>query len=91
MIFLAPSYNFSTKGNAYPFIEALLGYTSSSNGETHSGFSYGARGGMKLAVTDKGLLNLGIQYLVINQSPSDATERQGSNNLSISAGFTIWL
>jgi hypothetical protein len=90
MIFLAPSYNFEAKGNAYPFIEALLGYTSSSNGETRSGFSYGARGGVKLAVTGKGLLNLGLQYVMITQNRSGETERNGSNNFSISAGFTVW-
>src|SRR3990172_1880653 len=32
MIFVAPSYNFKTEGIVYPFIEALFGYTSQSNG-----------------------------------------------------------
>jgi hypothetical protein len=89
-IFLAPSYNFESQGIAYPFVEGLLGYTSSSNGETRSGFSYGARGGVKLAVTGKGLLNLGLQYVMITRNRSGETERNGSNDLSISAGFTIW-
>ncbi|MGD0337994.1 MAG: hypothetical protein ABSB78_04335 [Bacteroidota bacterium] len=90
MIFAAPSYNFKTEGIAYPFIEALLGYTSYSNSSSLSGFSWGGRGGVKLAVTEKGLLNLGVQYLQITMNPSGAKERNGANQLSISAGFTVW-
>ena len=90
MILAAPSYNFKTEGIVYPFIEALLGYTSQSNGSSRSGFSWGGRGGIKLAVTDKGLLNLGIQYVRITLNPSGATNRYGSNQLAISAGFTVW-
>jgi len=90
MIFAAPSYNFKTEGIAYPFIEALLGYTSQSNGSSRSGFSWGGRGGVKLAVTDKGLLNLAIQYIQITLNPSGATNRYGSNQLAIAGGFTVW-
>lgn len=90
MIFAAPSYNFKTEGITYPFIEALLGYTSQSNGSSRSGFSWGGRGGVKLAVTDKGLLNLGVQYVQITLNPSGATNRSGYDQLAISAGFTVW-
>lgn len=89
-IFAAPSYNFRTGGNAYPFIEALLGYTSQSVSSTSSGFSWGGRGGVKIAVTDKGLLNLGVQYLQITLDRPGAGERNGSNQFSIAAGFTVW-
>ena len=92
-IFLAPSYNFQTdrKGIAYPFLEALLGYTSTSNGSTASGFSWGGRAGVKLAVTGKGLLNFGVQYLQITLNREGETERTGTNQFAISAGFTVWL
>jgi hypothetical protein len=92
MIFAAPSYNFKTKGNGYPFIEALLGYTSQSlsGSSSLSGFSWGGRGGVKLAVTTKGLLVLGVQYVQITMNPSGATNRYGENLLTISAGFTVW-
>jgi hypothetical protein len=90
MIFAAPSYNFDTDGIVYPFIEALIGYTSQSSSSSRSGFSWGGRGGIKLAVTGKGLLNLGLQYLQITLNPSGATDRNGSNQLSVSAGFTVW-
>lgn len=92
MIMAAPSYNFKTEGNAHPFIEALVGYTTQSSGDNSaSGLSWGGRGGVKISVTDKGLLNLGIQYLQITTNPDGATTRYGSNQLTISAGFTIWI
>jgi opacity protein-like surface antigen len=91
MILFAPSYNFQTDGSAYPFIEALLGYTAQTDGSSESGFSWGARVGVKLAVTTKGLLNISIQYLQITQNPSGADNRYGTNQLAVSAGFTVWL
>jgi hypothetical protein len=91
MVFVAPSYNFKTESIAYPFVEALLGYTSQSGaGTSLSGFSWGGRGGVKLAVADKGLLNVGVQYLKITLNPSGATDRNGSNQFSFSTGFTVW-
>jgi hypothetical protein len=90
MILVAPAYNFRTQGPAYPFIEALAGYTSQTNGNEWSGFSWGGRGGLKVAVTEKGLLNLSVQYLEITLNTAGATNRSGSNQFSISAGFTVW-
>jgi len=90
MVFAAPSYNLNTGGNVYPFIEALLGYTAESNSSSVSGFSWGGRGGLKIALTGKGLLNLGVQYLQITLNPSGATSRNGENQLAISAGFSVW-
>jgi hypothetical protein len=90
-ILVAPSYNFKTNGNSYPFIEALLGYTSQSNSSTYSGFSWGGRTGVKIGVTDKGLLNLGIQYLLVTLNHENSNERNGQNELSVSVGFTISL
>lgn len=94
MIFVAPSYNFKTSSIAYPFIEALLGYTAQSESGSYSatskGFSWGGRGGVKLAVAGNCLLNLGLQYLQITENPSGATSRTGYDRFSISAGFTVW-
>ncbi len=93
MILIAPSYNFQTQGSAYPFIEGLVGYTSSSssNASSRSGISFGARAGVKVEVAEHGLLNVGVQYLQITMDPEGADNRNGSNNLGITAGFTIWL
>lgn len=90
-IFAAPSYNFRTEGIAYPFFEALLGYTSSSDGATQSGFSWGGRGGVKLAITGGALLNLAVQYTEITLNASGATSRTGTNQLLLSVGFSVWL
>lgn len=90
MVLVAPAYNFRTDGVTYPFIEALAGYTVQTNGSSRDGFSWGGRGGLKIAVTDKGLLNLSVQYVQITLNLANASERSGSNQLTISAGFTVW-
>ncbi len=90
LILVAPAYNFRTEGTAYPFIEGLVGFATQTDGTSRSGFSWGARGGAKFAVTDKGLLNAGIQYLQITLNPSGAVNRYGVNQLTVSVGFTIW-
>lgn len=84
-------YNFKTGGKAYPFIEALVGYTAITGGGDVSGLSWGGRMGLKIAVTDKGLLNLGIQYTQITLDTSESTEKSGMDNFFVSAGFTIWI
>ncbi len=89
-ILLAPSYNFQAGGQAHPFVEALLGYTSQSNGTSRSGFSWGGRAGVKVEVVEGGLLNVAAEYLRITMNPSGATQRSGSNQFSISAGITLW-
>ena len=90
-MFIAPSYNFKTQSIAYPFVEGLAGLTSqTSGGSTISGFSWGGRGGVKIALTEKGLLNIGAQYLVITANPKGVTKRNGTNELSVLAGWTVW-
>jgi hypothetical protein len=92
-IFLAPSYNFKTEGNIYPFVEAQLGYTSviaSYSSSNLTGFSWGGRTGIKIALVGHGLINLGLQYQHITQNPSYSTNRYGENNIMFSAGFTLW-
>jgi hypothetical protein len=90
---VAPSYNFKTEGIIYPFIEAQFGYSTvsfSSSGSSSDGFCWGGRGGIKLAVTGKGLLNLGVEYNQITLNPKGANNRNGTNALAVSAGFTLW-
>lgn len=93
-IFLAPSYNFSTsKENLYPFIEGLIGYTSQSfsSGSSLNGISYGGRAGLKIPVGSSGLLNVGINYILITLNPANSNGRNGENDFAFSAGFTVWL
>ena len=96
-ILLAPSYNFRTTTVATPFIEGLAGVTSTTTSvsggptATASGFTWGGRAGIKVSLVERGLLNLGIQYLQITQNPSGVTTRNGSNEFSVIAGWTVWL
>lgn len=76
---------------AHPFIEGLAGYSLQTNGSTTSGFTWGGRAGAKLSITDNGLLNLGVQYLQVTLNRKGATERNGSNQLSVTLGFSVWL
>lgn len=89
-IFAAPAYYWKAPGGEYGFIEPLLGYTAELNGDTRGGFSWGGRVGAKLQITEGGLLVFAVQYLVIDLSKSGAASRTGYNELTISAGFTVW-
>ena len=95
-ILLAPAYNFHTATIVTPFVEGLAGITSASlvrlgSTTSVSGFTFGGRAGIKAAVTERGMLNIGIQFLRITLNPSGGGSRNGSNELSVSAGWTIWL
>ena len=95
-ILFAPAYNFHTATVVTPFLEGLAGITSASlirPGSTTSvsGFTFGGRVGIKAALIERGMLDIGIQFLRITLNPSGAASRNGSNELSVSAGWTIWL
>jgi opacity protein-like surface antigen len=90
------AYNAKVQPGIYPFLEGLAGltlrsYDADGAKTTVSGFSWGGRGGVKFAVTSHGMLNVGIQYLQIALTPSGADKRYGTNELSVAAGFTVWL
>ena len=79
-----------------PFVEGLAGLTSSSlihagSTRSSSGFTFGGRLGVKAAVTERGMLTIGIQFLRITLNASGAGSRNGANELSASAGWTVWL
>ena len=95
-ILFAPAYNFHTATVVTPFVEGLAGITSASlirPGSTTnvSGFTFGGRAGIKAALIERGMLNIGIQFLRITLNPSGAGSRNGLNELSVSAGWTVWL
>jgi hypothetical protein len=51
----------------------------------------GGRGGIKIAITNQGLLNIGLQYIQQSLVGAGSTDqRNGTNQLSLSAGFTVW-
>jgi hypothetical protein len=94
------AYNFTTpQGILYPFVEGQAGYTGYSvtmTSPTHStstvgGFSWAGRVGLKIAVTDGGLLNVSGLYSQVALNPKGATERTGYDTFSFAVGFTVWL
>jgi hypothetical protein len=95
-ILLSPAYNFNMDGSVFPFIEAQVGYRadiSSSSGtssHTSDGFSWGGRAGIKYAIVSHGLLNLAMQYQQFRYKSGASTSQDGSNNFTLSAGFTVW-
>ncbi len=95
-VLFAPAYNFRTGTMVTPFVEGLAGITASSlkasgTTTTVSGFTWGGRGGIKAALTERGMLTIGVQFLAITLNPSGAPSRNGANELSVSAGWTVWL
>ena len=91
----APSWNFRMRGEWYPFIEGLVGYTarvtSTDEGDTtDDGMTWGGRVGVKFWVVEQGLLTVGVQYLAVTLDPSNAKNRYGSNDIAAAVGFSVW-
>lgn len=91
----APSWNFRMRGEWYPFVEGLVGYTarltSSDEGDTtDAGLAWGGRVGVKFWVVEQGLLTVGVQYLAVTLDPSNAKNRYGSNDIAAAVGFSVW-
>ena len=89
------AYNFFAGSSLYPFVEGLAGYSrqeSSGNGSssTLSGFSWGGRGGVKIALLEHSVLVLGGQYLQVTLNPEGADSRFGSNEITAFAGWSVW-
>ena len=92
----APSWNFRMKGEWYPFVEGLVGYTArlttTDEGDTtDDGITWGGRVGLKFWVVEQGLLTVGVQYLAVTLDPSNAKDRHGSNDIAAAVGFSVWL
>ena len=99
-LFAVPGYTFSTNSPVYPYIEAMLGYTSVSSDATnpitesgnidYRGFSWGGKAGLKVLIGKNGLLSIGVAYTALNYSPQGADKRTGINNLAVSMGFSVF-
>ena len=88
-LFFFPAYNIHTQGSKVtPFIQVPFGYTSASSGDqTDSGFSWGVKGGIKIAAAGNFLVTVYGQYLLLSFTPEGATERSGFNYLSFGVGL----
>ena len=88
--FISPSYNFVLpESKVYPFLEAKLGFTDVDvSGGSASGFSWGARGGIKIPVVEHFLITSSVQYLLITLNPDHANNRYGFNYFSFGFGVS---
>jgi outer membrane protein len=84
------TYHFSTGGMAFPYIQALVGYTSAkmTDMDATTGLSYGFAAGAKLKIAGGLLLNAGASYKFYTYNPSGADSRNGSNVLAIGVGLS---
>lgn len=98
-VYFAPAWNFDLRSNLYPFIEARIGYNTSSyddgDAETDdpssSGLAWGLRGGLKVQVGNSALVNLALSYDQVTMEPENwSGDRIGANVLGVTAGFTIF-
>ena len=62
-LFFAPSYNIQTGGNAYPYLEGLVGYSSYSNSDITGGLGIGVGGGVKVTIGSSALFLFNIRYI----------------------------
>ena len=89
------AYVYRTGSMWYPFVEGFAGYAMQvrsvgGRNTTRDGLAWGGRVGVKAAIVERALLTVGAQYLQITRNPAGADERNGTNELSFLAGFTIW-
>lgn len=98
-IYVAPAWNFDLHSNIFPFVEARLGYNTSSYDDgnsltddpSSSGLAWGLRGGLKAQVGNSALVNVAVSYDQITLEPSGwSGDRIGENIFGINAGFTIF-
>jgi len=62
-VYFTPEYVMNTKSIIYPYIAASAGYTLFSvSSSSYDGFSWGAKGGVKLNIAGNSLLNIGLTY-----------------------------
>jgi len=85
------AYHFTTMGKTYPYIEALLGYTTMSAGESAGGLAYGIGAGAKFEIAGNLLLNAGLDYRFYTYDNDDTDSRDGFNALSIMIGLSGFL
>jgi hypothetical protein len=90
-LFFYPGYNLRPEGsNIFPFLEVPLGYTSISDGSTsESGFSWGVKGGAKIAAAKHLLLTVFVEYLQVTLNPSETPTYYGVPSSSGRNGFNF--
>jgi hypothetical protein len=62
-LFFAPAYNINTGGNAYPYLEGLIGYSAITDHGSVHGLGIGLGGGVKVAIGSSALFLFSLKYL----------------------------
>jgi hypothetical protein len=83
------AYNLQIQnGKSFLFLEAPAGYaTTSGSGNTRSGFSWGARGGVKIVPTGGLLVTIAGEYYQVTLNRSGASSRSGFDFFSVGVGL----
>lgn len=93
VLYFAPSYNFDTKSQFYPYITGLIGYNAINSGnDNRKGIAWGGEAGVKMNLLGNSLLKLGIQYIqqTLNPDPNITDERNGYNTFRVNLGFNVF-
>lgn len=91
-LYFAPSYNFKTDSQFYPYVQGQIGYTGISSGSSEGshGIAWGFEGGIKVNPIGNGLIKFGINYNQRTLNKSSDTERNGYNNISFVLGLGLF-
>jgi hypothetical protein len=100
LLLLSISYNIKSGESLFPFIEAQGGYAAQSYSySSHAsldipnsdGYVVGGRAGIKYALFEHGLLNIGMQYQRISLTTKGYENRVNTILATFAIGFTFWL
>ncbi|MBS0618822.1 MAG: hypothetical protein JSR44_11580 [Spirochaetes bacterium] len=96
--YLAPTYVFDLKKDYFPYVTALLGGANLWwNSANYAGLGVGAKVGIKFALFERVMLDLGLQYLYqdyaitgIYSTASTTQTDYNQNGINASVGLSIW-
>lgn len=98
-IFFTPAYTFTTKSSVFPYVQGMIGYTALQTDASPvggggkldlTGLSFGGKGGVKIAVGNSGLVNIGVSYIMYTLNAEGADKRSGFNSLAVGVGYSVY-
>jgi hypothetical protein len=98
-LYFTPEYVFNLKSVVYPYIGGSVGYTSAnyssplSSSPSQGGFSWGAKGGMKVNAFGNALINVCVLYYQETYNYTDSYEgdvKMHNNIFGVKAGFSVF-
>ena len=98
-LYFTPEYVFNVKAEYYPFLGGSVGYTSSSfsgsigSNPTQGGFSWGAKGGIKVNAFGNALINISVLYYQETYNYTSSYEGdvvQHTNIFGVKGGLSLF-